>query len=142
VSISFGAFGVVMAEGPYVLVKVQGTNADGLFCVKSRMAEPPVMVFDQIEDDTEVVRVVVYAEYVDETFDDLVHKVLPVSFNTVKLFVLAGGEATPDQCFCQEFTDRHGVTALGTVNLGQRQARLQDAFAVQYGQRPATASRP
>jgi len=134
VSISFGAFGVVMAEGPYVLVAVLGTNADGLFCVKSKMAEPPVMVYDPIEEDTEVVRVVVFAEYVDEAFDELVHKVLPVSFNTLKLLVLGGEEATPDQSFCQEFLDRHSVTALSTVNLGQKQARLQDAFAVEYGQ--------
>ncbi len=123
-----------MAEGPYVLVAVLGTNADGLFCVKSKMAEPPVMVYDPIEEDTEVVRVVVFAEYVDEAFDELVHKVLPVSFNTLKLLVLGGEEATPDQSFCQEFLDRHSVTALSTVNLGQKQARLQDAFAVEYGQ--------
>ncbi|DBA87518.1 TPA: hypothetical protein ACH3X1_004547 [Trebouxia sp. C0004] len=97
-----------MEEGPYVFVAVQGTNADGLFCAKSKMAEPPGMIHDPIEDDTEVVRDVVYADYVDESFDEVVHKVLPISFNTVRLFVLGGEEAKPDQSFCKEFLDRHG----------------------------------
>ena len=133
-SISFGAVGVVMVEGPYVFVAVQGTNADGLFCVKSNMPQPPVMVYDQIQDDTEVVRVVVFAQYVDDAFDEVVHKTLPVSFNTTRLYVVGGEEATPDQSFCKEFLDRHGVTTISKVDLGQRQARLKNAFAVQYGQ--------
>ena len=130
-STSFGAVGVVMAEGPYVLVEVQGTNADGLCCVKSKMAKPPVMAYDPIEDDTEVVRVVVFAQYVD---DGLVHQVLPLSFNTARLFVLGGEQTTPDQNFCKEFLGRHSDAALPTVHLGQPQARLQDAFAVERGQ--------
>ena len=123
-----------MAIGPYVLVSVQGTNADGLFCVKSTMAEPPVMVYDKVEEGAEVVRVVVAAEYVDDAFEELVHKVLPVTFNTVRLFVLEGVHATPDQSFCKDFLDRHGVSAVTTVDLGQQRARLKDAFAGQYSQ--------
>ena len=125
----------MLVAGPYVLVAVQGTNADGLFCVKSKMAEPPVMVYDPIEEDTEVVRVVVFAEYVDYTFDDIVHKVLPVSFNTVKLFVLDGEEATPDQSFCQEFLDRHSVTVLSSET-----GPTADCFRGTIW--PATARRP
>ena len=128
-SISFGAVGVVMAEGPYVVVAVQGTNADGLYCVKSKLAAPPTMVYD---DDTEVVRVVVYVDYVDGSFDAVIHKVLPVSFNTVKLFVLGGEQTQPDQSFCEGFLDTHGVASTASVNLGQRQARLQGAFAVKH----------
>ena len=140
-SISFGAVGVVMAEGPYVLVAVQGTNADGLFCVKSKLPEPPAMLYDPIEDDTEVVRVVVFADYVDESFDEVTYKALPVSFNTVKLFVLGGEQAKPDQSFCKEFIDRHGVDSIASVNLGQRQARLQDAFAVKHSAQLAEPKR-
>ncbi len=132
VSISFGAVGVVMEEGPFVLVKVQGTNADGLFCVKSKLAEPPVTVHDAVEDDTEVVRVVVDTDYVNESCEEIVHMVLPVSFNTVKPFVLSGEQTQPDQSFCKEFLGRHGSASISLVNLGQRQARLQDAFAVRH----------
>ena len=107
-----------MAEGPYVLVAVQGTNADGLFCVKSKLPEPPAMVYDPIEDDTEVVRVVIFADYVDESFDEVTYKALPVSFNTVKLFVLGGEQAKPDQSFCKEFIDRHGVDSNRLSELG------------------------
>ncbi len=124
-----------MAEGPYVLVHVQGTNADGLFCVKSKNPAPPVMAYIGIEDDMEVVRVVVFADYVDETFEDIVHKTLPVSFNTTKLYVLGGEQARPDQRFCKECLDRNGgVEGVSVVHLGQRQARFQDAEAVQYGE--------
>ena len=90
------------------------------------------MVHDPVEDDAEVVRVVVYTNYVDDSFEELVHKVLPVSFGTVKLFVFGGEQAQPDQSFCKEFVDRHGGASISSVNLGQRQARLQDAFAVKH----------
>ncbi|KAL0040285.1 hypothetical protein WJX77_002269 [Trebouxia sp. C0004] len=89
------------------------------------------MVYD---DESEVVRVVVYVDYVNESFDAVIHKVLPVSFNTVKLFVLGGEQAQPDQSFCKDFLDTHGVASIASVNLGQRQARLQDAFAVKHSE--------
>lgn len=81
----FGAVRVSMGEGPYVLVRVQGTDADGLYCVRSKYPELPAMVYDPIEDDGEVVRVVVSANYLDEAFDEVVNKSLPVGFNTTKL---------------------------------------------------------
>ena len=49
-----------MAESAYVFVAVQGTNADGLFCVKSKVAEFPVIPV--VIDHTKVVRVVCFAE--------------------------------------------------------------------------------
>lgn len=43
-----------------------------------------------------------------------------------------GNKARPK--LLKEFLDRHGLTAVSTVDLRQRQARLKDAFSVQYGQ--------
>ncbi|DBA67505.1 TPA: hypothetical protein ACH3X2_001785 [Trebouxia sp. C0005] len=123
-----------MGDSPYVLVNVQGTDADGLYCVKSKYPELPTMVYDPIEDDSEVVRVVVDVSYVDEGFEEVVVRSLPVSFNTTKLYVLGGETAKPDQAFCKAFLDRHGVRGVAAVNLGQSQARLQEAEALQYGE--------
>ena len=130
-----------MAGGPYVLVNVQGTNADGLFCVRSKEPEPLTMVYDPIADDHEVVRVVVSVDYVDEMAEGLAHVALPISFNTTRLYVLGGGPGKPDQNFCQNFLDEHGVKGIPAVNLGQRQARLQEAEVVQYGEQPGPRRR-
>ena len=122
-----------MGDCPYVLLNVQGTDADGLYCVRSKYPGTPTMLYDPIEDDTEVVRVVVNATYEDEAFEDGVTKSLPVSFSTARLYVLGGGTAKPDQAFCKEFLDRHGGQGITALDLGQRQARLQEAEALQYG---------
>ncbi|DBA87045.1 TPA: hypothetical protein ACH3X2_005287 [Trebouxia sp. C0005] len=93
------------------------------------------MVYDPIEDDSEVVRVFVDVSYVDEGFEEVVVRSLPVSFNITKLYVLGGETAKPDQAFCKAFLDRHGVRGVTAVNLGQRQARLEaEAEALQYGE--------
>ena len=127
-----------MARGPYVLVNVRGTIADGLFCVRSKEPEPLCMIYNPIENDHEG-RQSSRRRGLCGRIRRNAHVSLPVAFDTTRLYVLGEGTYKPDQNFCKHFLDRHGVTGIPAVNLGQRQARLQEV--VQYGEQPGPRRR-
>ena len=121
-------------KGLYVLVIVEGSNADGLYVVRSKHADPITVKYSEVQD-VEIVRAVVFLEYVDKRAEheqeELRVQSLPYSFLTQRLYVL-GGPEKPDARFVDNVLQRNGQRGISKISLDQLGAKVKYAERLDY----------